>query len=226
MKFIKQLTWKKALKFIMWTLVAWVIIEFVESLIQHYWHVEMSSTDTVVGFIMSVIILGFKLHIWCCVFPGLYATYRMRHKKCHHDHCDTSKNRAYFYPITLKRIAECFYQDNEHKYLGISWNIFIEGTEPYVLLNDFIKFVDSKAKPRFVPRFVLNLLHLFGNDNSIVKCRSQRISGWLRRMTNGIMITDIKEKYGTLRVYGSFTKEIQEELYKLEKKINPFLEAY
>ena len=136
--------------------------------------------------------------------------------------------RAYFYPITPKRIIECFYLDDQHKYryLGISWNIFKKGSEPYEYIRDFIKFVDSKAKPKWCPRFVLNLLHLIGNDNSIVKCRNQRVSGWRRKLTRGIMITDIKEKYGTLRVYGSFPKEIYDELEKLTQKVNPFLEEY
>jgi len=34
------------------------------------------------------------------------------------------------------------------------------------------------------------------------------------------------EKYGTLRVYGYFTQEVDEELTKLENLINPHLEAY
>ena len=136
--------------------------------------------------------------------------------------------KVHFNKITPKRIAECFYKDDYHKYhyLGITWNIFKKDTELYNHLQDFIKYVDSQAKPKWCPRWFLNLLHLVGNDNSIVKCRNQRISGWLRKLTNGIMITDIKEKWGTLRVYGYFTKEIQDELDKVCKLINPHLEAY
>lgn len=40
------------------------------------------------------------------------------------------------------------------------------------------------------------------------------------------MITDIKEKWGTLRIYGSFTEDIEVKLSKLEEKIDPLLEVY
>jgi hypothetical protein len=41
-----------------------------------------------------------------------------------------------------------------------------------------------------------------------------------------LFIRDIKVKYGTIRVYGSFTKEVADELTKLENLIDPHLEAY
>lgn len=87
-------------------------------------------------------------------------------------------------------------------------------------------FVAKRAKPWWCPTFVLNLLNLFANDNSIVRCRDQHLSAAFRHITGGLLITDIKEKYGTIRVYGYFTKEVDEELTKLEKLVNPHLEAY
>lgn len=137
-----------------------------------------------------------------------------------------AKKLVHFYPITLKRILECFYLSNKYHYLGITWNMFNEGTEPYEYLVDFIKFVDSQAKPKWCPRWFLNLLHLIGNDNSIVKMRSLKIHNLRNKLCKGIIVTDIKEKWGTLRVYGYFTPEIYAELIKLEEKVNPFLEAY
>ncbi|HEX5186510.1 MAG TPA: hypothetical protein VFV86_06430 [Nitrososphaeraceae archaeon] len=130
--------------------------------------------------------------------------------------------------ITFKKFLNCFsnHRDHKYSYIGIDWNIFKEGTECYNYLEEFIKYVAKQAKPWWCPKWFLNLLHLYGNDNSIVRCRSQKISRLHRRLTKGIMITDIKEKWGTLRVYGYFTKDIQDRLDKLEELIDPYLEPY
>jgi len=134
------------------------------------------------------------------------------------------KGMVYLRPITAGRIINCFRE--RRMYLGIDWNLFKEGTEGYVLIEEFLDFVASKAKRWWTPWWFLNLLHLFGNDNSIVRCRNHKLSAWHRTLTNGIMITDVKEKWGTLRIYGSFTNEIHDKLHILEQKIDPMLEAY
>lgn len=137
-------------------------------------------------------------------------------------------NKVTFTKITLKDVINCFSLSRNHKYnyLGISWNIFYEGTDLYDYVEEFIEFVDSKAKPWWCPRFVLNLLHLFGDDNSIVRCRNQHLSSVKRRLTKGIAINDIKTKFGTLRIYGLFTQEIDDKLNEVEKKVNPHLKEY
>lgn len=140
-----------------------------------------------------------------------------------------NKNKiVYLSKIEFKDILNCFSNRRDHKYhyLGISWNIFNENTDIHEYLENFIIFVDKKAKPWWVPRFVLNLLHLFGNDNSIVRCRNIHLSDVNKLLTGGIMIHDIKTKYGTLRVYGSFTQEIYDELKKVENLVDPHLEIY
>jgi len=141
---------------------------------------------------------------------------------------NNSQFRVVFDRVTLKQFLNCFSMGRDHKYhyLGISWNIFHEKTDLYNYLEDFIKFVDIKAKPWWCPRFILNLLHLYGDDNSIVRCRNQHISYVKRVLTKGICINDIKVKYGTLRVYGLFTQEIYDKLSEVEKLINPHLEIY
>lgn len=134
--------------------------------------------------------------------------------------------KAHFRPITTLQILSCFTYKNRRRYLGIDWNLFKEGTEGYVLIEEFLDYVASKAKRWWTPYWFLNLLHLFGNDNSIVRCRNQKISHLYRRLTNGIMIRDIKEKWGTLRIYGSFTQDIEDRLDQLELLIDPMLTAY
>jgi hypothetical protein len=134
------------------------------------------------------------------------------------------KGMVYLRPITLKSVLDCFKYKNKRRYLGIDWNLFKEGSEGYILIEEFLDFVAARARKWWTPYWFLNLLHLYGNDNSIIRCRSNKVSGWCRRLTNGIMITDIKDKWGTLRIYGSFTKEIYDRLRDLENKIDPILE--
>lgn len=134
--------------------------------------------------------------------------------------------KVHFYPITPKQVFDCFLWENRRNYIGINWNLFKEGVEGYFLIDEFLNFVAFEARQWWTPYWFLNLLHLFGNDNSIVRCRNQKISALHRKLTNGIMIMDIKEKYGTLRIYGNFTDEINFKLKQLQEKINPMLEAY
>jgi len=180
--------------------------------------------------ILLIIVIGYIPAIILYFYIKSYISYKVGLYQLEKKYGSMSnKNQRYkFPPVAFKDILRCFSNDREDRYhyLGISWNIFTEGTDLHGYLEDFIKFVANKAKPWWCPAFVLNLLHLFANDNSIVRCRDMHLSAALRYLIRGLLITDIKIKYGTLRVYGYFTKEIDDELTKLENLIDPHLEAY
>ena len=129
-----------------------------------------------------------------------------------------------FRNITYKDIWACFFPKDEweyYMYLGYVSFLYRQGTKEYELIKNLVKFIEKEAKPFWCPRFVLRLLHLYGNDNSIVRCRSQRLSSWHRKLLGGIFITDMKTKWDSwdIRVYGSFTKEINNKIYETEEKI-------
>ena len=138
--------------------------------------------------------------------------------------------KATFRRIAFKDFLNCFSNKREYKYhyLGAHWNIFNKENDiqNHLIIEDFIKFVDNYVKPKWCPRFLLNLLHLFGNDNSIIRVRNWRLSNFKNYLTDNIMITDIKIKYGTIRIYGYFPEEIETEIRRIEKLIDPTLEAY
>jgi hypothetical protein len=76
--------------------------------------------------------------------------------------------------ITVGHVLKCVFPERgfEYDYLGYAWyNINKDGTlnAEDRLLRGFFKQVDKVARPRWCPRFVLRLLHLFGSDNSIVQ---------------------------------------------------------
>jgi len=129
-----------------------------------------------------------------------------------------------FRPIKFIDVWVCFFPRNEwekYRYLGSASFLYNKGTEEYNIIKELVEFIESKAKPIWCPRFIPRLLHLFGNDNSIVRCRSQRLSRWHRKLLGGIFINDMKTKwdYYDIRIYGSFTKEINNKIYETEEKI-------
>lgn len=139
------------------------------------------------------------------------------------------KGSVYLQDITVDDIRAIFFPKDDqekYKYLGVTWNIFREGSDNYKEINKFIKICDKYAKPDYYPRWFLRLLHLFGNDNSIVRVRNWRIHKLHNRLTGGIMIQDIKTKYDTLRIYGSFPEDILVYITKVENKVNPTLTPY
>lgn len=133
--------------------------------------------------------------------------------------------KVFLYPITMERIFKCFKSEYKYNYLGISYNIFScdKEQECYKILQEFIEYTDSVAKPKYIPRWFLNLLYLFGNDWSIVRCRNQKISKLHGKLTKGIMITDIKIKWNSLRIYGNFTQNIYDKADETCQKIDKIL---
>lgn len=106
------------------------------------------------------------------------------------------KGRVYLRPITLQQIRQIFFPTNfyqKYRYLGIV---------PYEKMGDMFNAVypltlamDYVAKPKWCPRWFLRFLHLFGDDNSIVRVRNHRLSQLKSRLTKGIMMYDLKTKW-------------------------------
>ena len=98
--------------------------------------------------------------------------------------------------IHLDDIRAVFFPKNfyeKYRYLGsVPWNeegAIFKAMEPLVI------FMDYKAKPKWCPRWFLRFLHLFGNDNSIVRVRNRTLSNLKCRLTKGIQLTDYKTKW-------------------------------
>jgi len=131
--------------------------------------------------------------------------------------------------ISVKDVYKCFVPEAgyEYDYLGYAYYIVkadgsIDAGES--LLRDFYKEVDRVARPKWCPRFVIRLLHLFGSDNSIVRVRNRKLHNLELRLTKGISITDTKWKYDSFRIYGNFTSELdvlaRKTCAKIEREYN------
>lgn len=115
--------------------------------------------------------------------------------------------------IRLEHIRAVFFPKNFHekyRYLGsVPWN---EEGELFKVMEPLVIFMDHKARPKWCPRWFLRFLHLFGNDNSIVRVRNQRLSRLKSKLTKGIMIWDYKTKWEwyDLRISVSADQQIQD----------------
>jgi len=98
--------------------------------------------------------------------------------------------------ITLDHIRAVFFPKSfyeKYKYLGsVPWS---EEGDIFKAMEPLVIFMDYKARPWWCPRFVLRFLHLFGDDNSIVRVRNRRLSELKRKLTKGYGIVDYKTKW-------------------------------
>ena len=66
-------------------IISYIVMEMIECIVTYYCNVDLHAMKY--GFFMFMIIYGFKFHIFCCLFPFLFAAYKCKHKKCKHEHC-------------------------------------------------------------------------------------------------------------------------------------------
>lgn len=98
--------------------------------------------------------------------------------------------------ITLDHIRAVFFPRyfwEKYRYLGsVPWT---ESGEIFKAMEPLVIFMDYKAKPWWCPRWFLRFLHLFGDDNSIVRVRNRTLSNLKRKITKGYSIIDYKNKW-------------------------------
>lgn len=102
----------------------------------------------------------------------------------------------YLQSILLKDLWAVFFPSNfyeKYRYLGRP-PINVEG-DLFKALYPLVLAMDYAAKPKWCPRWFLRLLHLFGNDNSIVRVRNRKLHDLHRKLTKGIMLVDWKTKW-------------------------------
>lgn len=82
------LTKKNIIKFIFYSSITYLFIEVIEYILFSYFHInsKLLLDTTNIGIFLSIILLGFKCHIWCCILPFLYGFYKCKHGTCNHKH--------------------------------------------------------------------------------------------------------------------------------------------
>ena len=107
-----------------------------------------------------------------------------------------SKGMIHTRNITWEDIRKVFFPKNfyeKYQYLGsVPYN---EAGSIFEAMEPLIIFMDYKAKPWWCPRWFLRFLHLFGNDNSIVRVRNRFLSNLHHKITGYVMVMDYKTKW-------------------------------
>ena len=87
-----------------------------------------------------------------------------------------------------------------------------EDSPLFEALEPLVIFLDYKARPRWCPRWILRLLHLLGNDKSLVRVRNWRLSNLFNRLTKGYRLFDYKTKWDwyDLRISTCGTNQIHD----------------
>ena len=98
--------------------------------------------------------------------------------------------------ITWEDIRKVFFPKDfyeKYQYLG---SIPYRETGPiFEAMEPLVIFMDYKAKPWWCPRWLLRFLHLFGDDNSIIRVRNRFLSNLKHKITGYIMMMDYKTKW-------------------------------
>jgi len=98
--------------------------------------------------------------------------------------------------IHIQDILDVFFPktfNQKYRYLGAI--PYDEKSKVFKAVEPLVVFMDYKAKPKFCPRWFLRFLHLFGNDNSIVRVRNRRLHNLHFKLTKGYFMYDYKTKW-------------------------------
>ena len=80
---LSKIRLKTLLYFILYFIIGYIAIEIVE------YFLEETLKYYKYSYIIIILLYSTKYHIFCCVAPFLYATYKCNHKnKCQHKHCN------------------------------------------------------------------------------------------------------------------------------------------
>lgn len=123
--------------------------------------------------------------------------------------------------ITLDDLRAVFFPKNFYeKYIYLGSVPYNELGSIFKAMEPLVIFMDYKARPWWCPRFVLRLLHLFGNDNSIVRVRNRYLSDLKHRITGHLLIWDYKTKWKDydLRISVAGNRQVQDLADAIERK--------
>lgn len=82
---------------------------------------------------------------------------------------------------------------DKYSYIGsVPWN---EKGDLFKIMEPLVIFIDYKMRPTWCPKWLLRFLHLFGNDNSIVRVRNWKLHRLFKKITKGYQLTDYKTKW-------------------------------
>lgn len=111
----------------------------------------------------------------------------------------------------------------KYRHIGYSYPGVPRGWVPIV--EKAIIEIESQMWPKWIPMFVKRKIHLWGTGNSVVQVENKIWYRIRQKLTKGQIITDIKDKYATLRIYGFFGEEIRKIIKEATKECSETCES-
>ena len=102
----------------------------------------------------------------------------------------------------------------KYKHIGYSYPTVPEGW--LKIVEKAIVDIEKEMWPRWIPMFIKRIIHYLATGNSVVYVKYQFWYKVRKRLTKGQMVTDIKDKFAGLRIYGHFGDEIEAIVEKAE----------
>jgi hypothetical protein len=93
------------------------------------------------------------------------------------------------------------------------------------IVEDAIVKIERAMWPRWIPLFVKRWIHYMATGNSVVRVKNRFWYKVRTKLTKNMIITDIKDKYASLRIYGYFNKDIEAIISKASKKCSETCET-
>ena len=124
--------------------------------------------------------------------------------------------------MNIKEIYLIFFPSSfseKYRHIGYSYPGVPSGWEDIV--KEAVILIEKEMWPqRYLPLFIKRLIHYLATGNSVVRIKYYFFHNIRKKLTNNQLITDIKDKYAGLRIYGyygdSIEKIIEEAEYKCE----------
>jgi hypothetical protein len=102
----------------------------------------------------------------------------------------------------------------KYKHVGYSYPSVPKGWVKIV--EKAIIDIEKEMWPKWIPMFIKRIIHYLATGNSVVCVKYRFWYKVRKKLTKGQMITDIKDKFASLRIYGYFGPEIEEIIDKAE----------
>ena len=105
---------------------------------------------------------------------------------------------------------------NKYSHIGYSYLGVPKPWQPIV--KKAVIAIEREIWPRYMPMFLKRWIHYWATGNSVVCIRNNFWNKVRDKLTGHMMITDIKDKYAGLRIYGYFNDECNKIVENAEKE--------
>jgi hypothetical protein len=104
----------------------------------------------------------------------------------------------------------------KYRHIGYSYPSVPNGWKSIV--EKAIIDIEKEMWPRWIPMFIKRIIHYLATGNSVVRVKYRFWYKVRKNLTKSQMVTDIKDKFAGLRIYGYFGDEIEAIIEKAEEE--------